>query len=64
MNVRKRYRNIFQLDIHCVKIVQIRRFFWSLFSRIRTEYGEILIIIVRGRNQLVITPEAAIQWCS
>ena len=28
--------------IHCVKIVQIRSFFWSPFSRIRTEYGEIL----------------------
>ena len=26
---------------HCVKRVQIRSFFWSVFSRIRTEYGEI-----------------------
>ena len=26
---------------HCLKIVQIRRFFWSVFSRIRTECGEI-----------------------
>ena len=26
---------------HCVKCVQIRSFFWSLFSRIRTEYVEI-----------------------
>ena len=25
---------------HCVKSVQIRSFFWSLFSRIRTEYGK------------------------
>ena len=24
---------------HCVKSVQIRSFFWSVFSRIRTEYG-------------------------
>ena len=24
---------------HCVKSVQIRRFFWSVISRIRTEYG-------------------------
>ena len=24
---------------HCVKRVQIRSFFWSVFSRIRTEYG-------------------------
>ena len=29
---------------HCVKSVQIRIFFWSVFSRIRTEYGEILRI--------------------
>ena len=27
---------------HCVKSVQIRSFFWSIFSRIRTKYGEIL----------------------
>ena len=27
--------------VHYVKSVQIRSFFWSLFSRIRTEYGEI-----------------------
>ena len=30
---------------HCVKSVQIRRFFCSVFSRIRTEYGEILRIL-------------------
>ena len=27
---------------HCVKSVQIRVFFWSVFSRIRTEYGDLL----------------------
>ena len=37
---------ILPLDIldtigHCVKSVQIRSFFWSVFSRIRTEYREI-----------------------
>ena len=26
---------------HCAKIVQIRRFFWSVFSCIRTEYGDL-----------------------
>ena len=26
---------------HCVKSVQIRSFFWIVFSRISTEYGEI-----------------------
>ena len=34
---------IFQIK-HCIKSVQIRSFFWSVFSRIRTEYGEILYI--------------------
>ena len=28
---------------HCVKSIQVRSFFWSVFSRIRTEYGEILV---------------------
>ena len=27
------------VKFHCVKIVKIRSFFWSVFSRIRTEYG-------------------------
>ena len=27
---------------HCVKIVQIRSYFWSVFSRIRTEYRDLL----------------------
>ena len=30
-------------NVHCVKSVQIRSFFWSLFSCIRTEYGELLV---------------------
>ena len=29
---------------HCVKSVRIRSFFWSVFSRIKTEYGKILSI--------------------
>ena len=42
------FRYVF-LVVHCVKSVQIRRFFWSVFSRIRTkyirsEYGEMLCI--------------------
>ena len=32
------------INQHCVKSVQIRGFFWSVFSRIWTEYGEILRI--------------------
>ena len=31
-------------NLHCVKSVQIQSYFWSVFSRIRTEYGEILRI--------------------
>ena len=31
----------FQKQSHCVKCVQIRTFFWSVYSRIPTEYGEI-----------------------
>ena len=27
---------------HCVKSVQIRSFFWSIFSCIQTEYGDLL----------------------
>ena len=27
--------------LHCVKSVQIRSFFWSLFPCIRTEYGDL-----------------------
>ena len=36
----KKLRNIC-LQIYCVNSVQIRIFFWSIFSHIRTEYGKI-----------------------
>ena len=29
------------IEIHCVKSVQIRSFSWSVFSRVRTEYGNL-----------------------
>ena len=29
-------------NIYCVKNVQIQRFFWSVFSCIRTQYGDVL----------------------
>ena len=29
------------LTWHCMKSVQIRSYFWSVFSRIRTEYGDL-----------------------
>ena len=35
------YEFINLLITHCVKCVQIRSFFWSVFSRIQTEHGEI-----------------------
>ena len=31
---------------HCMKNVQIRSFFWSIFSFIRTEYGEVRSIFL------------------
>ena len=34
---------LYYQNIHCVKSVCIRNFFWSVFSCIRTEYGEIRI---------------------
>ena len=33
---------------HCVKSVQIRSHFWSVFSRIQTEYGEILSLRIQS----------------
>ena len=30
-----------QTNKHCVKSVQIRSYFWSVFSCIRTEYGDL-----------------------
>ena len=33
-----------QVHSHCVKSAQVQSFFWSVFSLIRTEYGEILCI--------------------
>ena len=35
--------------LHCVKSIQIRSFFWSVFSRIRTEYWEILRIRIQSK---------------
>ena len=35
---------------HCVKSFQQRSFFWSVFSRIRTEYGEIWSIRTRKNS--------------
>ena len=32
----------FHLLMHCLKSVQIRSYFWSVFSCIQTEYGEVL----------------------
>ena len=34
--------NIFE-EWHCIKSVPMRTFFWSVFFRIRTEYGEIRV---------------------
>ena len=43
-----------RVQLHCVKRVQIRSFFWSIFSRIRPEYRKILSVgLIFTRN-----------WCS
>ena len=34
--------DVISASLHCVKNVQIRSFFWSVFSHIRTEYGDLL----------------------
>ena len=31
----------FSQNIHCLKSVQMRSYFWSVFSRIRTKYGDL-----------------------
>ena len=46
---------------HCMKSVQIRSFFWSVFSRIRTEYGEIQSIS-RHSASFRIQPECGKIW--
>ena len=37
---------------HCVKSVQIRSFFWSIFYRIRTEFGETLRISLHSFGKI------------
>ena len=33
------YFTLFKKNIHCVKSVKMRSYFWSIFSRFWTEYG-------------------------
>ena len=35
------FKYVILVPVHCVKSVHIRSFFWSVFSRIQTEYTEI-----------------------
>ena len=44
---------------HCVKSVQIRSFFWSVFSCIRTKYGK---ISSSGPNTEKYGPEKTPYW--
>ena len=40
---------------HCVKIVQIRSYFWSVFSRIRTEHTYLdTFHAVRGLQEIIV----------
>ena len=58
--------------MHCVKSVQIRSYFWSVFSRIRTEYEPEItpylntfhaVMINRKIKSIEKTPEASIGSC-
>ena len=40
------------LAYHCVKSVQILSYFWSVFSCIRTEYGDLLCKIQIRKNSV------------
>ena len=42
--------NYKERENHCVKSVQKQRFFWTVFSRIRTEYGDPLYLCVFSPN--------------
>ena len=43
-------------NIHCVKIVQIRSYFWYVFSCIRIEYGDLRSKFGTGKYGPEITP--------
>ena len=51
------YMVIANYNMHCVKSVQVRSFFWSVFSRIRTEYGAISYLSVFCPNTGKCRPE-------
>ena len=40
------YATTLIVKYHCVKSVQIRSSFWSVFSHIRTEYGQVSLHIL------------------
>ena len=43
------------LNKHCVKSVQIRSYFWSVFSCIRTEYGDLLNLRIQSEYRKIRT---------
>ena len=43
-NISRNFLVLLTNNLHCVKSVQIRSYFWSVFSCILTEYGELLRI--------------------
>ena len=47
LNAERYYYVSLSIQFECQKIlcIQMRSFFWSVFSRIQTEYGEILLLI-------------------
>ena len=50
---------ILKKTIHCMESVLIRSIFWSVFSHIRTEYGEILVFGHFSRSDFAELPLVA-----
>ena len=42
-------------EYYCMKSIQIRSYFWSVFSSIRTEYGEILSLRIQSEHRKIRT---------
>ena len=49
-------------NLYCVKSVQIRSFFWSVISRIPTEYGEILVSVRIQSTAWKVSQERSFFW--
>ena len=53
---------IARVNYHCVKIVQIRSYFWSLFSPIQTEYGPEITLYLDTFQAVYFMRNVWIEW--